>query len=140
MVPRGIQVQSGATYGDVIEHLQDEEKFCAIILAGKKVQGIFTERDALKRGLLPQADPDTAIDDIMTKNPIVVQEEDHLIQAIRLMDTGRYRHLPVVNTQEEFVGLLSVRDVVYYLAENYPDEVYNLPPDIHKFSGAPEGA
>lgn len=140
MVPRGIQVQSGAVYGDVVEHLQDEGKFCAVILKGKKVLGIFTERDALKRGLLTQAEPETPIDDLMTKNPVAIKEDDTLMQAIQLMDQGRYRHLPVVNDDEEFVGLISVRDLVYYLAENYPYEVYNLPPDIHKFSGAPEGA
>jgi len=140
MKPRGIEVPTGTSYGDVIEHLQDEEKFCAIILDQKKVLGVFTERDALKRGLLVHADPDTPIDRLMTKNPVLIQEEDSLINAIRLMDKGRYRHLPVVNTQKEYVGLISVRDLMNYLAENYPYEVYNLPPDFHKFSGAPEGA
>jgi CBS domain-containing protein len=60
--------------------------------------------------------------------------------AIRLMHDGKYRHLPIVNSERECLGLVSVRDIVFYLSENYPLEVLNQPPDPHKISASAEGA
>ncbi|MDX1386429.1 MAG: CBS domain-containing protein [bacterium] len=140
IVPRGIRVKKETPYGQVVAKLQAEHKFCAIILDGNKILGIFTERDALMRGLLQKTDPATPIEKIMTPDPVTIQEEDSVARAIRLMYEGKYRHLPVVNSKQEFTGLISVRDIVYYLSENYPYEVYNLPPDPHKHSATSEGA
>lgn len=140
MVPRGITVPLGTEYGDVIRQLQEKKKFCAVIMDGKKVVGIFTERDVLHKGLLSGLDVKTPIEDAMTPNPTVIDMDDTLAVAIRLMHEGRHRHLPIVNSKKEFLGLISVRDIIYYLSENYPCDVYNLPPDTHKFGVAPEGA
>jgi CBS domain-containing protein len=107
---------------------------------GKKIVGIFTERDALKRGLLAGASPDTPIEKLMTPDPVAVDPDDNLAVAIRLMHEGKYRHLPIVDRNDEYLGIISVRDIVMYLSENYPYEVYNQPPDPHKVSVAPEGA
>ena len=140
MVPRGIKVTRKTTYGQVIAQLQGQKRFAAIVLDGKKVVGIFTERDALKRGLLQNAPADTPIEKLMTPDPVVVDPEDNLAVAIRLMHEGKYRHLPIVDRNDEYLGIISVRDIVMYLSENYPYEVYNQPPDPHKVSVVPEGA
>lgn len=140
MVSRGIQVKPSASFKEVVAQLQDEHKFCAIVMEQEKVVGIFTERDALKRGLLKSVPPETPIQDLMTPHPDVIQAEDSLAKAIQMMHQGKHRHLPVLDTQETFAGLISARDIVYYLSENYPYEVYNLPPDPHKVSGTAEGA
>lgn len=140
MVPRGIVVTRQTRYGEVVAELQGQKRYAAIILDGKKVVGIFTERDALKRGLLSGAGPDTPIEQLMTPNPVVVDPDDNLAVAIRLMHEGKYRHLPIVDRSDEYLGIVSVRDIVMYLSENYPYEVFNQPPDPHKVSAAPEGA
>jgi len=140
MGPSALLVPQGTPYGEVIGRLQAEKKFCAVILAGKKVVGIFTERDALKKGLLQGTEVNVPIEKLMTPNPVVVDPEDSVALAIRLMDEGKYRHLPIVDRNDEYVGLISVRDIVDYLSENYPYEVFNQPPDPHKFSIVPEGA
>lgn len=140
MVPRGIQVEPTLSFGEVVNRLQDEGKFCAIVVENGKVIGIFTERDALKRGLLKGTDPKTPIKDLMTPNPDVIRVDESVAKAIHMMHQGKHRHLPVVDHAHGLLGLIAVRDIVYYLSENYPYEVYNLPPDPHKFSGSPEGA
>lgn len=140
MGPSALLVPRGRRYGEVIAQLQAENKFCAVVLDGKKVIGIFTERDALKKGLLPGTETTTPIEKMMTPNPVVVDPEDSVALAIRLMNQGKYRHLPIVDRHDEYVGLVSVRDIVDYLSENYPYEIFNQPPDPHKFSVVPEGA
>lgn len=140
MVPRGIVVTRKTTYGQVVAQLQGQKRFAAIILDKQKVVGIFTERDALKRGLLQGASPETPIEQLMTPDPVIVDPDDNLAVAIRLMHEGKYRHLPIVDRNNQYLGIVSVRDIVMYLSENYPYEVYNQPPDPHKVSAAPEGA
>ena len=135
-----VTVHPELTLGEVLQRMQEKKTGCAVILEGKKVVGIFTERDALIRGLLADADPLTPIADLMTRKPKLLDREDTVAVAIRLMHEGKYRHLPVVNGRREFLGLVSVRDIVFYLSENFPLEVYNLPPDPHQISGKAEGA
>ena len=54
----------------------------------------------------------------MTRKPKVLDREDTLAVAIRLMHDGKYRHLPVVNRKREILGLVSVRDI--WIAFHYP--------------------
>lgn len=140
VVPRGIQVTKDTPVREVVAELQAHKKICAVVLKGKKVVGIFTERDALKRGLLQDVDPETPIEKLMTADPDVVDMDDSLAVAIRIMHKGNHRHLPIVNQKKEYLGLLTSRDIVYYLSENYPYDVFNQPPDPHKISEAAEGA
>lgn len=128
------------TLGDLIRKLQAAKRGCAVILKKKKVVGIFTEQDALKRGLLAGADPATPIRKLMTVAPASIGMDDSLADAIRMMNDGKYRHLPIVNPEGEFLGLVSVRDIVFYLSENYPCEILNQPPDPHQVSVTAEGA
>ena len=59
--------------------------------------------------------------------------------AMDLMGRHRFYHIPLVNDRQELVGVLSVRSLIRLLAEFYPDEVYNLPPDPNQIMPTPEG-
>lgn len=83
--------------------------------AGKLV-GILTERDFLTKiagsdalALLPVAQ-------FMTPNPECVRPADPLAFAVRQMDAGNYRHLPVVDDGRP-VGVISARDVLRHVLE-----------------------
>jgi CBS domain-containing protein len=64
----------------------------------------------------------------MTRDPAVVRQDDSLSAALSRLCTGGYRHLPVVDDSNAPVGLISVRDLVHYMVEHFPETVYNLPP------------
>ncbi|HCU25972.1 MAG TPA: CBS domain-containing protein [Deltaproteobacteria bacterium] len=135
-----VTVSRSMPYAEVRRRLREQRSGCAVVLEGRKVVGIFTERDALIRGLIAAPDPATPIENLMTPKPKVLDREDSVAVAIRLMHDGKYRHLPVVDRKKEYLGVVSVRDIIFYLAENFPLEIYNLPPDPHQISTAPEGA
>lgn len=64
----------------------------------------------------------------MTPSPVVVSPNDSISSAIRKMQEGGYRHLPVLDNQNKPMGILSVKRIVHYLAGHFPTAVFNLPP------------
>jgi CBS-domain-containing membrane protein len=50
--------------------------------------------------------------DIMTRNVISIQDSDNLHHARMLLKERNIRHLPVVDTQGAFAGLLTQRDML----------------------------
>ena len=104
-----------------------------------QVVGIFTKRDLLRRVLAQGHSLDTPIAEYMTADPVTVEPKDPINTAVRLMEEGGYRHLPVVDRGKP-VGVLSVKRIVHYLCEHFPTAVYNLNPDPHSTGHDREGA
>ena len=77
----------------------------------QKCIGIFTERDVI-RVVAQGVNLDTPIEKAMTSNVTTIGEEASLEEARRLIVTHAVRHLPVVNSKGELVGLLSVRKLL----------------------------
>lgn len=76
-----------------------------------KIIGIVTERDLTQQVVAKGRTPgDVKIGDIMTENPDTLEPSDSAIDALKLMQTRKYRHLPVV-VDGVCVGMVSVRDL-----------------------------
>ena len=105
-----------------------------------KLVGIFTERDFLNRVVAAGLDVSLPVEQVMTSAPKVVRRSGTVHSAVEMMETGGYRHLPVVGDDGLPVGVLSVKDVVRYLVEYFPARVYNLPPTPDQTQPAREGA
>jgi CBS domain-containing protein len=85
-------------------------------MEGAELLGIFTERDVLMNIAGREREfASDAVREWMTPNPETVAEDDSIAFAIHKMDVGGYRHLPVMEAGQP-VGIISVRDVVRYLA------------------------
>ncbi|MBI2340394.1 MAG: CBS domain-containing protein [Deltaproteobacteria bacterium] len=125
----------------VIGLMQDKKRGSAVVVEKEKLAGIFTERDLLTRVLSKGLNlKKTAIGEVMTRSPDCLRNDSSIAEAISLMSGKQHRHLPIVSADGAVAGMVSVRDIVDYLAEHFPYEVYNLPPDPHQISTAPEGA
>ncbi len=133
-VPRGTPIET------VIRRMEEMRIGNALILDGEKLAGIFTERDVMTRVVEPGIDGRTPIEKVMTERPKTLKVDDTVADAIRLMSRGGYRHIPIVDGGGKVVGSLSVKVLVSYLAEHFPCQVYNLPPDPHQIQRSPEGA
>lgn len=82
------------------------------ILREQRMVGIFTERDALARVMVPGLDPDTTpVSQVMTHNPLFVDIEHSLSHALHLMQNHGVRHLPVMEGQLP-VGVVTTRDAL----------------------------
>jgi len=89
------------------------KKIAALIVtddAGKLI-GIVTERDMVFRAVAGGLDPSAStIADIMTANPDTLSPNDSAADALELMQTRNYRHLPVVE-DGSCIAVVSIRDL-----------------------------
>jgi CBS domain-containing protein len=65
--------------------------------------------------------------------------EETVRDAIALMQTGRYRNVPLLDEEDHLVGVIRPTDILKYLAEAFPEELLNLPPRPHQKMEKPEG-
>lgn len=72
--------------------------------------GIFTERDLVTRVVAAGLDVDrTRVEDVMTRRPETVSVECDVAEALEVMVSNGFRHLPVMSAGE-VVGIISLRD------------------------------
>jgi len=86
---------------------------CLPILDKGELVGLVTTTDILAaevRRAMTSKDGMT-VSDVMTRAPITVHPDDGLLDAAGRMQTQHIRHLPVVNSDNKVVGMLSDRDV-----------------------------
>ena len=109
-----VAVDPAATVQEAAEVMAGREVGAILIRgAGGTVEGIFTERDVLKRIVADQRDPKTTrVADVMSRNVRFTAPSTTVEQALQLMVTHRYRHL-LVQEGTEVKGLISIRDIMY---------------------------
>lgn len=119
----------------------DEERRGGVVVvdAEGRAVGIFTERDVLYRTALEEIDPGTPIAEVMTRSPETLAVDARVAEAIDLMQSGGYRHIPLVDSTGRHAGILTSRDVVRHIASYFPEIVLNLPPHLHQLFERPEG-
>lgn len=136
--PRAVSADASIT--DAVSIMRQHQVGCLLVTEGGRLVGIFTERDLLTRVLARSVSLESPIRHFMTPNPVTVGPKDSVRTAIRRMQKGGYRHLPVIDPAGRPIGILSVRRVVHYLVEHFPALVFNHPPERNKFPESAEGA
>ena len=135
--PRAID--AAATAADAVAAMREWNVGCLLVTEFGRVVGIFTERDLLTRVLAPGRALDSPMRLCMTANPVTVAPKDSVRTAVKRMQKGGYRHLPVVDEAGRPVGVVSARRVVHYVVEHFPALVFNLPPEPDRYPESPEG-
>ena len=134
-------VDPETSLGETIATMQRRRNGCALVAAGSNLVGIFTERDLIRKVVgRDQAGLERPIRDLMTPEPAVLSPDDSLLDAVCLMNRGGYRHIPLVDSANRVCDCLSVINIVDYLLECYPQEVFSLPPTPGQNFSEPDGA
>lgn len=111
-----------------------------VVDAAGRLMGVLTERDVFSQIVAGHIDLHAAVETLMTTDPKTFDLEQTIGDAIALMQTGRYRNVPVVDDRGHLVGVVRQADIIKYLAESFPEELLNLPPRPHQRMKEPEGA
>jgi CBS domain-containing protein len=104
------QLPPTATVQDAARLMKARDCGCVVITESGKLKGIFTSGDLVKRVVADARDPaKTKLSQVMTSNPETVTRATLAIDALRMMQDGHYRHLPVVE-RGRMLGIVSRRD------------------------------
>ena len=101
-----------------------ENNYGSVVIVDKnqKVIGIVTERDIVKKivqkGLSAKT---TSLEKIMTTNPRVANENDDIVDWLRIMSNDRFRRLPVVDSEGKIKVIFTQGDFVSY---TWPDLIF----------------
>ncbi|PIW30646.1 MAG: CBS domain-containing protein [Rhodospirillales bacterium CG15_BIG_FIL_POST_REV_8_21_14_020_66_15] len=89
-----------------------------------KLIGILTERDLTRRVVAENKLPgNSRVGDIMTANPDTLAPGDRASDALELMLTRRYRHLPVLDENGKCVAMVSIRDLYEAVKEGLEENI-----------------
>ena len=135
-----LRIDPEQTVADAVGLMRERRVGCLLVCRGDRLLGVFTERDLMRRVLAAGLPLTTPVGACMTPDPVVVRPKEPIGAAIRRMEEGGYRHLPVLDETGGPVGVLSVKRIVHYLAEHFPATVRNQPPDPASFPTEAEGA
>jgi CBS domain-containing protein len=108
-----ITVTPDSTVFDAAKLMHEKEVGAVMVVDGKKLVGIFTERDCLHKITAEEVNPrETKVRDIMTGKVRFVTPALTVSQGLALMTERHFRHLPVLDDQENILGIVSIGDLV----------------------------
>jgi CBS domain-containing protein len=123
-----IRIDGDATVLEAVQAMV-EANVGALLVTGSDendVQGIFTERDYLRRvAVQGLGERDTPVRDVMTSPVVVITPETAVEEAMALMTDRRIRHIPVVEN-ETLVGMISIGDLVRKQSEQQSFQIRYL--------------
>lgn len=123
------RVATGDAMWKVVAEMKAKGRGAVLVEEDGALVGIFTERDLLNR--IDYSDAlwsHMVVRDVMTSHPMVIHADDSLSEALRRLTGGHRRHLPIVDARGRVLGLISIRDILTYIAERFPEDMLNLPP------------
>jgi CBS domain-containing protein len=130
-------IRSDALVIDAVRYMAEREIGAAVVLDGDWVAGIFTERDLMKKVVLPGKDATTtAVTDVMTRSLVLCEATESQTACHARMIKHRIRHLPVVE-EGRLLGLVSLRDLLLEELTQREEDlkminayIHYVPPDL----------
>ncbi|MBP7354190.1 MAG: CBS domain-containing protein, partial [Comamonas sp.] len=96
-----------------LQLMSDKGIGALLVLDGGRIAGIVTERDYARKVVLQgRSSSTTQVQEVMTSQVHCVLPRQTTAECMSLMTSRRIRHLPVVNTEHEVLGMVSIGDLV----------------------------
>ncbi|MBT8333461.1 MAG: CBS domain-containing protein [Desulfobacterales bacterium] len=104
-------VSPDTTVFEALKLMAEKEIGAVLVLEGKKIVGIMSERDyARKVILLGKASKQTSVKEIMSSGVVHTNPDVNVEKCLSLMTKHKFRYLPVME-QDRLVGIISIDDV-----------------------------
>lgn len=127
-----VTVRPEETVKQCIELMTQNNIGALVVIDHKgKLIGMVTERDVIRSCLQTDLDPHTAkASDIAFKEVTVLSPQDVIEKAMQAMTTTKRRHV-LIRDKDEFIGILSIGDLLYYMLEDKARVIEHLEHYIH---------
>lgn len=117
-----VSVEPDAKLAAAIRVLGEKKIGAVLVMNQTRLEGILSERDIVRvlgeRGASALEAP---VSEVMTRKVVTCKETDTVAELMEMMTTGKFRHLPVIDSGK-VVGLISIGDVVKRRVQEYESE------------------
>jgi len=111
---------------DAVRAMNQKGVGSLLVMDGDHAVGIFTERDVLQRIVDVDRDPAiTRVVEVMTPDPVSILPETRVSDAMDIMTSRRFRHLPVIE-RGQVVGMVSIGDVMRWVTMYQQDHIDHM--------------
>ena len=99
--------------------LMTEQKVSSLLILDQDqhLTGIITDKDIRARLVAPGLKSETPVADIMSANPVTIEQQQYIFEAMMLMLRHNLHHLPVVKRQRA-VGVIAISDIIRFESQN----------------------
>ena len=95
-----------------LQLLADYEAGALMVIDGGRLVGVLSERDYTRKiALQSRNSKETRVDEIMTRDVLVVTPQTGTRVCMTLMSAKKIRHLPVVDG-DTVLGMISIQDIM----------------------------
>lgn len=113
VMTRGVRTLSP---GDSVVHaartMEEMDVGAIPVCDGDRLVGMVTDRDIVLRAVARnRADDNTRLDDVMTPGPCWCFEDQSVEEVVEAMRDAQLRRMPVVDRNEQLVGIVSLGDL-----------------------------
>jgi len=117
-----VRIRARTKLIEVVTEMKQALRGAAVIEDGNgTIIGIITERDLMTNiDHSTLAWHDISVDEVMRANPKTIKATQYIHEALAIMITCRFRHLPVVDEEKHVLGMVSIRDIIMHVAKLYP--------------------
>ena len=86
---------------------------CVLIVENSQLLGLFTERDLVKLIASETKTENVTVGEVMTENVVAltINDSNDIFTALKLLFQHRIRHLPVVDHQNNLLGLITAKNL-----------------------------
>jgi CBS domain-containing protein len=127
MVQPSPEVAEETRVSDVVHMMGLLKLGAAAVTDGRKIRGIFTERDLMLRVVMRGRDPTTTrVGEVMTSPVKTVAATASVAEAASLMRDAHIRHLAVIDDDGDLLGLVAQRYLLYDLLDRLETKVDDL--------------
>jgi predicted transcriptional regulator len=102
--------------------LRNKNIGCLLAVEDGQLRGILTDRDIALNVAGTRKDPQqTKVRDIMTANPVSIPVNRKLSDLTALMHARHVRRMPIVDANENVIGLVTLDDLLVLLSNEMVD-------------------
>ena len=107
-----LNISPDATVYSALELMASENVGALLVMEGKQVVGIISERDYARKVILEgRSSLKTVVQNIMATKVLYITQNTTVEEGLALMSDKRCRHLPVLE-DKELIGMVSIGDLV----------------------------
>jgi CBS domain-containing protein len=120
-------VSPNATVYEALEMMADKRIGALLVMQTNKLLGVISERDYARKIILAgRSSKNTPVSDIMSAPALTVNAETTVDDAMHTMTEYRIRHLPVIDSEGNVSGIISVGDLVKWIITSHEQTIEQL--------------